>query len=636
MKLKLIRQVSAAAAVGLVASALTAAAAGASPQAASASNGGTTLVAAAHFTTTPIKHVVIIIGENHSFDNVFATYQPPGHQHIRNLLSEGIVTKSGDPGPNFAAASQLTAKNTTKYTLTPVITGEYTTLPQPNTTYVVQACDGQAENKPDTRFPATLPNGPFQITKYVPYFDSHLEYAKYGQCELFGAYVGDPIHRFYQMWQQSIAYHDRLATWVINTAGDNNGAIPPAPIYQGGVQMGFYNMAEGDAPILRNLAQHYAISDNYHQAVQGGTGANHIALGTGFAASYQNSSGQAVPPPPGEIENPNPKPGTNNNYTQDGYGSSTVANTGGSYSECADHSQPGVGPIFSYLSTLPYRIFNNCQPGRYYLLNNYNAGYNVNGTVNTAPYTVPPQISDYVTIGNSLSAHGISWGYFGEGYNNGNPTPDYCGICDPMQYSASIMTNPRLRSYTQHDSNQFIADATAGTLPAVSFLKPGDDDSHPGYSTLAAFENFAARAIAAIQNNKKLWASTAIFIPWDESGGYYDSGYIQPVSFFGDGPRVPMIVVSPYARAGFVDHTYTDHVSLLKFIEANWGLPPLTSYSEDNLPNATPGVYVPLDRPAIGNLMTMFDFSSPHFGTLQLGTRAEPSGGVMPTIGLQR
>ena len=75
---------------------------------------------------------------------------------------------------------------------------------------------------------------------------------------------------------------------------------------------------------------------------------------------------------------------------------------------------------------------------------------------------------------------------------------------------------------------------------------------------------------------------------------------------------------------------------MLKFIEANWGLPPLTSYSEDNLPNATPGVYVPLDRPAIGNLMTMFDFSSPHFGTLQLGTRAEPSGGVMPTIGLQR
>ena len=63
-------------------------------------------------TTTPIKHVVVIIGENHSFDNIFATYQPPGHQKIWNLLSEGIVTKTGAPGPNFAKAAQLTASNT--------------------------------------------------------------------------------------------------------------------------------------------------------------------------------------------------------------------------------------------------------------------------------------------------------------------------------------------------------------------------------------------------------------------------------------------------------------------------------------------------------------------------------------------
>ncbi len=144
-------------------------------------------------------------------------------------------------------------------------------------------------------------------------------------------------------WQQTAAFHDRLATWVANTAGDDNGASPPAPIYQGSVQMGFYNMAQGDAPILRDLAQSYAISDNYHQAVQGGTGANHIVLGTGFAASYQDASGNAAKPPAGEIENPNPKPGTNNNYTQDGYGSSTTANAGGSYSECADQSQHAGG-----------------------------------------------------------------------------------------------------------------------------------------------------------------------------------------------------------------------------------------------------------------------------------------------------
>ena len=560
-------------------------------------------------TYTPIKHVIVIIGENHSFDNVFATYQPPSGQHITNLLSEGIVTKNGGLGPNWRKAEQFTASDTKTYSITPKLTGAYKHLPRPNTTYVSPGCDGQKVDTPDTRFPANLPSAPYQITKYVPYFDSHLEYT--GGCEFYGAYTGDPLHRFYQMYQQTDGYHGKLSVWTPNTAGDDNGAKPPAPIYQGGLQMGYYNMAAGDAPILRDLAQHYAISDNYHQAVQGGTGANHIALGTGFAASYQNSSGQAAKPPANEIENPNPKPGTNNNYTQDGY-------SGGSYSECADHSQPGVGPVWSYLDSLPYKVMNNCQPGRYYILNNYNAGYNVDGTVNTAPFTVPPQKTDYVTIGNELSAHHISWGYYGEGYNNGHPDVAYCPICDPMQYSASIMTNPALRKNVQHGLGNFIYQAGHGTLPAVTFLKPGDDDGHPGYSTLAAFENFTARAIAAVQDNQKLWRSTAILITDDESGGYYDSGYIQPVSFFGDGPRVPMIVVSPYARRGYVDHTYTDHVSILKFIEANWGLPPLTSYSEDNLPNPTPDVYVPKDRPAIGNLMTLFNFGKPDFATIRL------------------
>ena len=591
-----------------VAATVTAAAAGTAPRASQAAP-----------TTTPIKHVVVIIGENHSFDNVFATYQPPGGQKIDNLLSEGIVTASGAPGPNFSKAAQLTASDTKTYSLSPKITGTYKPLPQPNTTYVSNACDGLPLFGPDTRFPANLPNGPYQITKFVPYNDDHIEYSSFGQCELFGAYVGDPLHRFYQMWQQYGSHHGQLNTWVANTAGDDNGASPPAPIFQGGLQTGFYNMAQGDAPIFHALAENYAISDNYHQAVMGGTGANHIALGTGFAASFQNSSGQAATPPANEIENPNPKPGTNNNYTQDGY-------AGGSYSECANSKAPGVSAIDALLAKLPYKPLANCQPGRYYILNNYNPGYNVDGSLNTSTFTVPPQKTDYVTIGDALSAHNISWGYFGEGYNNGQTDFSYCGICDPMQYSSSIMTNPALRANVQHGLTDFVTEAANGTLPAVSFLKPGDDDGHPGYSTLYAFENFVARAIGAVQSNPALWKSTAIFVTYDETGGYYDSGYIQPVSFFGDGPRVPMIVVSPYARQGFVDHTYNDHVSILKFIEANWGLSPLTSFSEDNMPNATPGVYVPKVRPAIGNLMTMFNFSHPHFGTVKLPVRVQPRG----------
>ncbi len=104
-------------------------------------------------------------------------------------------------------------------------------------------------------------------------------------------------------------------------------------------------------------------------------------------------------------------------------------------------------------------------------------------------------------------------------------------------------------------------------------MKPeGTFDGHPAYSTLAAFEAFTSTVIHDVASNPSLWRSTAIFVTEDEGGGYYDSGYVQPTSFFGDGTRVPMMAVSPWVNPGHIDHTYTDHVSVLKFIEANWGL----------------------------------------------------------------
>jgi phospholipase C len=573
-------------------------------------------------TVSPIKHVIVIIGENHTFDNVFATYQPPPGQQVHNLLSEGIVTTAGAPGANVSQAVQRTATDTAAdgYQISPKRTGSYTTLPQPNTTYVSKACDGQDENVPDSRFPSNLTNAPYQITKYVPYYDSHSQYSASGTCEFIGAFVGDPLHRFYQMYQEISEGANDLWTWVHETAGDSNGDPPPNPFTdqstdQGALDMGFYNMATGDAPTFQYLARHYAMSDNYHQSVMGGTGANHIMLGTGDDAFYQDASGKATAPPQGQIENPNAQTASwapNNFYTQDGYGKSGTTN-GGSYSNCSDHSQPGVAGVFAYLNTLSYKVADLCAPGHYYLLNNYNPGYNVDGTLNTSTFTVPPQHS-LPTIGDELSAHGISWGYFGEGYNNGNPGPNYCGICDPMQYASSIMTDPSKRANIQHGVEDFDSDVANGTLPAVSFLKPGDDDGHPGYSTLAAFEAFVNHAVNEVQNNDSLWASTAIFVTFDEGGGYYDSGYIQPVSFFGDGTRVPMLMISPYTKPGYVDHTYTDHVSILKFIEHNWNLQPLSSRSLDNLPNPTThgnNQYVPTNAPAIGDLFDLFDFHHP-------------------------
>ena len=101
-------------------------------------------------------------------------------------------------------------------------------------------------------------------------------------------------------------------------------------------------------------------------------------------------------------------------------------------------------------------------------------------------------------------------------------------------------------------------------------------------------------------------------ITLDEGGGYYDSGYIQPIDFFGDGSRVPLVVVSPHSRGRGVVHTYYDHVSFAKFVEANWRLPAISDEGRDNLPNpaADPtNPYVPKNPPTIGDLMEMFDFS---------------------------
>ena len=477
-------------------------------------------------TATPIKHVIVIIGENHTFDNIFGTFQPLNGQKVFNLLSQGIVTCPGNFGPNVQLAAQQQATDTTTYNLAPQKTGPYATLPQPNTTYA----QGQPQNVPDSRFPANLPNGPYQITRYVPYIDS---------------YVGDPLHRFYQMWQEQDKGKHDLYTWVHQTAGDDNGAIPPKPIYQGALDMGYYNMCTGDAPNFNFIGDNYAISDNYHQPVMGGTGANHIMLGTGDAAYYQDAQGNPLTPPANQIENPNPKPGTNNNYTQDGY-------AGGSYSECSDASQPGVGPILDYLHSLPYKPFRggDCAAGAYYLLNNYLPGYTPSGQLTTGtPYIVPPQ--KFPTIADELSAQHISWKYYGQGYNGGNVTPAFCGICDPFQYVKSIMTTS-LKNNIQ-DLSQFQQDLNNNTLPAVSFIKPDEiNDGHPASSSLSLFEGFASNITNEVISKPDVFKSTAVFITMDEGGGYYDSGYVQPLTFFGDGPRIPMMVVSPYVQRGHV------------------------------------------------------------------------------------
>jgi phospholipase C len=147
--------------------------------------------------------------------------------------------------------------------------------------------------------------------------------------------------------------------------------------------------------------------------------------------------------------------------------------------------------------------------------------------------------------------------------------------------------------------------------PAVSFVKPsGYLDGHPASSKVNLLEGFVRKIVDLTQANSTLAGNTAIFITMDEGGGYYDSGYVQPLDYFGDGTRIPLIVVSKYSTGGNISHTYTDHVSILKFVEANWSVSPITKRSRDNLPNPVTGAdsYRPTNGPAIGDLMDLFNF----------------------------
>jgi len=158
----------------------------------------------------------------------------------------------------------------------------------------------------------------------------------------------------------------------------------------------------------------------------------------------------------------------------------------------------------------------------------------------------------------------------------------------------------------------FDNDVKNGTLPAVSFVVPKNLSSgHPGYSVPALYEQFLNGLISSVQAKPDLWAKTAIIITTDEGGGYFDSGYIQIWISLVTAPY-PFAGSSPYAKKGYVDHVYHDHASILKFIEHNWGLSPLSSRSRDNLPNPTAGSdpYHPGNKPAIGDLMTLFNFSN--------------------------
>jgi phospholipase C len=286
-------------------------------------------------TATPIKHLVVLIGENRSFDHLFATYVPHSGDSIKNLLSEGIIEADGSPGPNFHLARQFQATSPFKTTFFISLAAHektpYNLLPVPGLNFAPNAQQDPstfslangvippftsttsaallAELEPsldqdDLELLTTgafigLNENPNVLAQDVDTRIANFGHLKNGPFPLAGAklpydsYTGDTTHRLFEMWQQSdcdIANATKenpsgclsdLYPFVITTytgQADNGGSN----------SMAFYNMQAGDVPILKRLADEFSISDNYHQPAMGGTAMQHIYMGTGDVVFFSD------------------------------------------------------------------------------------------------------------------------------------------------------------------------------------------------------------------------------------------------------------------------------------------------------------------------------------------------------------
>jgi phospholipase C len=227
-------------------------------------------------------------------------------------------------------------------------------------------------------------------------------------------------------------------------------------------------------------------------------------------------------------------------------------------------------------------------------------------------------------IGDLLNQRHVTWGWFQGGFRptgsangyavcgqthtnvGGNAVVDYSPHHEPFQYYPSTANPKHLppssvqaigqtdRANHQYDTTDFDAALKAGSMPAVSFLKaPEYQDGHAGYSDPLDEQQFVVGEINKIQQSPD-WKSTAIVLAYDDSDGWYDhqqskvingshdasqdqavcTGKPTTVGKYADrcgyGPRLPLLVISPYSKVNHVDHTLTDQTSVLKFVEDNW------------------------------------------------------------------
>jgi phospholipase C len=482
-----------------------------------------------------IRHFIIIYQENWSFDSLYGQFPgASGYALGFDTLPQYDVTAS----PPYSALIYKT--------------------PRPLTGFPLAA---------DPQFPASTDGklgwwvNPMVALPLIPY-----DFTNYIAAN---AKTGDIVHRFYHEQLQidngrlepKLGDLDKFVTW-----SDNPGLVLS--------YIDATNLPEGQ------LAQQYTLCDNFFHSAYGGSFLNHQWL---VAAKTPPWTG---PIPAGWQSSYNPSTKTlhDNQLTFDG---TLAVNT----------VQPLLAPFSPGAPTSRRLLINNTDPAQ--------PGYTPN-------------------IGNRLDDAGINWRYYAGGYNaalqnNVQAANDpniiyqfhhqpfaYCTKYAPFltapttDYTSPPPLNPATTGPNAHlqDETQFFVDLQHNRVPSVVFIKfAGRDTEHPGYTDEVRGQQHVADLVRAIQNSD-IWEETAIIITYDENGGRWDH-VVPPVrnDGWGTGVRVPTIVISPFARHGYIDHEQYETVSILKLVEFRFNLAPLAARDAN---------------PAVSDLVDAF--TSPHEG----------------------
>lgn len=289
----------------------------------------------------------------------------------------------------------------------------------------------------------------------------------------------------------------------------------------GALTMGYY---DGSQLSLWKYAEKYTLADNFYQAAFGGSFLNHFWLICACTPVFPDAptNMRAVLDEKGNLVK-------DGNVTPDGYAVNTT--------------QPFYTPH---------------KPGT------------------DIKETLPPQT--FPTIGDRLNEKNIAWAWYSGGWKDalaGSPDATFQYHHQPFAYFEAYADGSKNKARHLKDESEFISDIEKGNVPPVAFYKPlGIHNEHPGYSDVITGDKHVTEIIAKIEHSP-MWKHTAIIVTYDENGGLWDHAAPPKGDRWGPGTRIPAIIISPFAKKGYIDHTLYDTTSILKFIEMRFGLKPL-------------------------------------------------------------